>query len=385
MFYYLYELALTRAITKKSYQLVGSPVQLLPKSILNLIYAFRCSHVMKTGLSQNPTKPFQVIRDDGSILVLPPDLLEELSSIPGQIASPNEALEHDLLGPYTGLNLIIESRLHHSIVQRKLTPRLSLLTPELEKELVSAVEDIIPSCDDWTEVKMYQLLGKVSARMAARALVGPSLCRNKVWLDISVNYTEDHFYTIVILRLFPGWMRPVLCYLLPFYWKGKYHMRKAKNLLGPKLTELIRQNDAGQWSPDNKKKEDAHVLAWMIDTAKGDDRNVDTLAHLEVLLALASVYTTLLRMVNVLYDLTAKPEYFALLEQEIKTEAKNGWSPSSYANLHKLDSVLRESQRISPPTTLGMKRKFKTNYTFANGLHIPKDSYVCMPTHQSCQ
>ena len=143
---------------------------------------------------QFKNKAFQLIRNDGSIVVLPIDMLEELSSLPPTIASPHGALEHDLLGPYTGLNLILESRLHQSIVQRKLTPRLGLLTPDLEEELVTAFKDEFPPCKEWTEVQPYKLLAKVSARLSARALVGSSMCHNKTWLDISVNYTENRAY-----------------------------------------------------------------------------------------------------------------------------------------------------------------------------------------------
>ena len=81
--------------------------------------------------------------------------------------------------------------MHHSIVQRKLTPRLGALTPALEQELVAALDDYLPSSTNWTEIGIYQALGKVSARLSARTLVGSALCRNEIWLDISVNYVEN--------------------------------------------------------------------------------------------------------------------------------------------------------------------------------------------------
>lgn len=135
-------------------------------------------------------RAFQFIRNDGSVVVLPVNLIDELSSLPSTVASPNGALEHDLLGPYTGLKLILESRMHHSIVQRKLTPRLEILIPDFEDELVAAFKDIFPACAEWTEIMPYQILAKISARLSARALVGPLLCRNREWLNVSVNYTE---------------------------------------------------------------------------------------------------------------------------------------------------------------------------------------------------
>ena len=174
-------------------------------------------------------------------------------------------------------------------------------------------------------------------------------------------------------------MHCFLCYLLPTYWRGKYHVRSAKALLGPKIRDLLRKNTEGSWKPDSK--EDYNVLSWLADTAKGTDRDPEVLAHLEVLLALASVHTTLLRMVNVLYDLIANPEYFDELRAEIESNNQDGWNKSSYQRLEKLDSVLRESQRMSPPTVLGMKRLFRAPFTFSNGLHIPKGTYVCLPIY----
>ena len=169
--------------------------------------------------------------------------------------------------------------------------------------------------------------------------------------------------------------------LLPSYWRGQGYVRSAKALLGPAIHELLCKSDEGSWSSEDN-EDDSNVLSWLVDTAKGRDRSPETLAHVEVLLALASVHTTLLRMVNVLYDLTANPVYLKELQVEIEAEPENkqGWNVASYSHLQKLDSVLRESQRMSPPTILGMKRLFKQQHTFANGLQVPTGTYACLPT-----
>ena len=188
------------------------------------------------------------------------------------------------------------------------------------------------------------------------------------------------FRTVVLLRFFPAWLHPLLHRALPSYWYGQRYVRLAKDLLSPRIQKLLRRSDEGSWSPEDNET-DLNVLSWLADTAKGKDRDPETLAHVEVLLALASVHTTLLRMVNVLYDLAANPAYFEILQDEIKREAgsASGWTETSYLRLEKLDSVLRESQRMSPPTILGMKRVFMQPYQFSNGLHVPKGTYTCMP------
>lgn len=125
------------------------------------------------------------------MVILPANLIDELSSLHSSVASNHRALEKDLLGPYTGLDIILESRMHHTIVQRKLTPRLPLLTPALQDELTLAIEEFFPVCSEWTEMVPFNVLGQVAARLAARVTVGPAFCRDPKWLDISVNYTES--------------------------------------------------------------------------------------------------------------------------------------------------------------------------------------------------
>ena len=201
-------LAAKRQIRKRpELPVIGSPSTLVPWTILNFNFATNAAQLVENGYTkvglacvsnililthvQFKDQAYQLIRSDGSWVVLPQSLLGELSALPSSIASPSAALENDLLGPLTGLNLISETRLHQSIVQRKLTPRLGKITSGLEHELKSAFDEYFPSCNDWVEFKPYQLFGKVSARLSGRALVGSDLCRNATWLDISFNYTES--------------------------------------------------------------------------------------------------------------------------------------------------------------------------------------------------
>jgi ent-kaurene oxidase len=336
--------------------------------------------------------------------VLPLSLLEELSTLPTSVASAQGALEHDLLGQYTGLDMIIENRLHHTIVQRKLTPRMPLLMPRMEEALKEAFTQWFPQItidDGWVEFQPYQALGRISARIGAEAIVGPEFCKNEGWLDISFNYTESRefaskfegcdsfsltvhsvFRTIVVLRFLPGWAQGLVCYLLPSYWQGQKHIKNAQALLGPKIQDLMERNDAGKWMPSDDSADDLNILSWLSHMAKGRDRNPRVIAHVQVLVALAAVHTTLLRMVNVLYDVTAAgPELREELMSEIKLTPASEWDDALLNQLPRLDSVMRESQRISPPTTLGMKRLFKTSHTFQDGTHIPAGTYVCLPIH----
>lgn len=133
------------------------------------------------------------MREDARVLILPSSLLEELAAVPGRLATAHGALEHDLLGRYTGLDIVLKTRLHHSIVQRRLTPRLGLVTPQLEKALSDSFNQWFPNLEEntWTKFQPYQLLGKVTARFTAEALVNPEFSNDPMWLEIAVQYTEN--------------------------------------------------------------------------------------------------------------------------------------------------------------------------------------------------
>lgn len=43
------------------------------------------------------------------------------------------------------------------------------------------------------------------------------------------------------------------------------------------MEDLIQKNNEGSWSPQSTQR-DTNVLSWLVDAAKGQDRNADTLA-----------------------------------------------------------------------------------------------------------
>ena len=117
--------------------------------------------------------------------------MKEFANLPIHIASPQVALDHDLLGYYTGINLLLEDRLHSSIVQRKLTPNIPLLLPRIEEAVSAALGRSLPASGDWTEIQPYHALSLVAATVSAEALVGPEFSKNPIWLECSLNYTES--------------------------------------------------------------------------------------------------------------------------------------------------------------------------------------------------
>ncbi|KAI1370302.1 cytochrome P450 [Hypoxylon crocopeplum] len=367
------------------YPSVGTLDALIPTFIHNVIYAFYAGPLLERGYTKFRDSAFQLTRNNEPIIVLPHSLLEELASLPATVASPQAALRRDLLGHYTGVDQIVENNLHHYIVQRRLTPRIPRLIPAMERAVIAAFEKHFPNSDEWTEICPLQVIRPISAKVAADALVGPEFSDDPTWLDISVHYTEKVFATMAILRMFPTWVQWAIAPLLPTARAPQRYLRRTKRLLGPRIAKLIMLGDDAGWEPSDDSPYDTNLLAWLASSARGRNRDPDVIAQALVLVALASVHTTLLRMVSVLYDVTAAGS--GLRDQlvneiaAIAAAGPGGWGSDAYGRLHKLDSVLRESQRMSPPVVTGMKRVFARAHTFGDGTHVPAGAYACMPVH----
>lgn len=90
-----------------------------------------------------------------------------------------------------------------------------------------------------------------------------------------------------------------------------------------------------------------------------------------------------MQFMHVLFDLAAHPDYLDELRKEIRNtySEDGGWKKSSYSKLRKMDSLLRECQRFSPPSVLSMHRIMEESHTLSDQTKLPKGAHVCMATH----
>ena len=211
--YYLFELWSVSRILVDGLPIAGRQSRLLPQSVLNLLFAFNGPSIVgeayeRVGLRfletpkllNTPTayifefkhRAFQLIRGDGNVIVLPVDMLDEFASLPESVATAQAGIEHDLLGHLNGLGIGKETKILRTIVQRKVTPNIGRLTPEIEDEARAVFKVTIPNCDNgWIEIMPYRTLARVAARLAARVLVGKPDCRDPRWIETAIAYTEN--------------------------------------------------------------------------------------------------------------------------------------------------------------------------------------------------
>ena len=161
-----------------------------------------------------------------------------------------------------------------------------------------------------------------------------------------MNYAGNVTLTFGIIRLFPLFMRPLAALLVPAVWNVQTNLRLAKKALIPIIDQ---RREAEKNNPHFQKPDD--FLQWMMDAAVGDEGQSEKLAHRQLIVFLGAAHTSTMVGTNACYDLAAMPEYVEPLREEISglLNQDGGWGPNTPSKMRKMDSFLRESQRVNPP------------------------------------
>ena len=194
-------------------------------------------------------------------------------------------------------------------------------------------------------MNINEILLKIIGQATNRVLLGDPDCYDERWAKASVTYAENATLTIGLLRLLPSFIRPLAALLLPPALKVHTNIQLAKEALIPIIE---RRREAEKITVDYRKPDD--YLQWIMDAATGDDVRSDKLAHRVLLVFIGAAHTSTMAGTHVFYDLCAMPQYFEPLREEISSILREdgGWGPNTFAKMRKMDSFLRESQRISP-------------------------------------
>ena len=322
-----------------------------PTFWVRLRFSNNAWQIITDGYNKYKDSMFWIRRNDRDILILSNKYVDELRAIPEERLSVVEADVENLKGPY-GLDVILRSDLHTRSLHQKMSPNLQAYVDVIKNELAYAMETEAPNSDEWTEVPITDLLLRIIARISARFIVGPSLCRNEAWLRVSTEVGMNVFTTVLILRRIPPFLhllRPLIVRCLPSWYRLHENLRVARTLIAPILENNALKKSTGETSDDEPA---VPLLFWMAENASNElEHDPINLAHRMIFLGLGSIHTTASQAAHAVHDLTARPELLGPLRQELEKVliTDGAWKKSAMTKLLKLDSFLSESQRMNPP------------------------------------
>lgn len=303
------------------------------------------------------------------VFITSPEALKEIKD--SEYFSFTAAMDERISLEYTMSKDLTSHPYHIEIITKNFTHSV---LPETVDEFATAFEEHTTIGPEWTGVDNSKLMLNCISRATNRLLIGPPLCRKQDYLDRVVEFTTRMSRAGQIIDMYPWFLKSIVS---KFVINRDEALHKVVTDIGPifearreKLREFGNQwtdrpNDAIQW----------------ITEAAPPNASIEDLCLRILFLNLASIHTTSKTMAHVLFDLAAFPEYQDPLREEIETVLRKfgGWKKQAFTHMRKLDSVLRESQRMNGVVIASVTRKARVPYTMCDSTYLPKGTWIFSP------
>nr|Q6Q879.1 RecName: Full=Cytochrome P450 monooxygenase sirE; AltName: Full=Sirodesmin biosynthesis protein E [Plenodomus lingam]AAS92549.1 SirE [Plenodomus lingam] len=274
---------------------------------------------------------------------------------------------------YTVTLVANETDHHATVVQALLRRHIGDITPGTTQEIENALETVCGQSKEWSSTSLAAIIIAVVARSTSRLLVGPSLCRNNDYINLCIEYATEMESSAAKIRALVPFLRPLIA---PYYCRRLAELRK---LAHAHIAPLL----AGPDSAPKEKNASSQYTAvqWLAQKLRGvpeetEERQVARIMFLNVI----SIFTVMMASLNVLYDILARPDVKRALLEEIAEVSGGkgdlGLGDVEFERLRRLDSCIRESQRLNPTNWIILEGQAQKDLTFSTGLCVEKGSYL---------
>ncbi|KAJ7103682.1 cytochrome P450 [Mycena crocata] len=300
--------------------------------------------------------------------------IAEVIAAPEDVLSFQHGAEDIIQGDYTMGPELTSNPYHQHTIRTHLTRNLGRCFPDVRDEIVSAFDEVLKlEGNDWKPISVLPNIMQVVARTSNRIFVGVPLCRNQEYLDLAISYTVTVFTRGQLIAMVPKILKPILA---PLISTRRSTRRRALKFLAPVINDRLAKEAAlgKDWAD---KPND--FISWLLEGAEGSERRAPEISQRLLTTNMAAIHTSSNALTAALFDLTTYPEHILPMREEAERVIRaEGWTKNALGSMHKIDSFLRESQRLTGIGPLGLMRKVvgKEGFTFSDGTHIPRGSFL---------
>ncbi|KAI0540062.1 cytochrome P450 [Xylaria digitata] len=339
-------------------------------------WMFNADTLVKDSYGKFRDSVYQIRSTEGVRTIIPPTLVGELKGLPEDTLSAKTAVSEAMLSEYTHLSADAHSDILTLLLKTKATHNLQRMISVLREEFQFILATEFPACEDWTPFRIQPFMVRAVSRLSGRAFVGSSLSRSEEWMSVSVNFAITAFIAVTKLQFFPPWMRPTAQYLVSELRTIRKDLAKAQALLEPLIEERLSRADM----PGSDKPDD--FIQWLSDALPDEEkRNYFIQAKMQLLLSASSIHTTSNLTTDCIYDLAVHQEMQDVLREEAMEvfAEEDAWERrDSIAKLKKMDSFIKESQRLSGNITSFIRKVMKP-IDLSDGTHLPSGTSLLTP------
>ncbi|KAL7271521.1 hypothetical protein RUND412_005713, partial [Rhizina undulata] len=314
------------------------------------------------------------------VFITDPKHIDELKRAPEESLSFMQAARKMTAAEYTTNPDNRDDGFLHPIIQKSLTNQLSAILNDVSEEASMAFNENLKLTrgTDWTKVKVVDVMVKVISQTTNRMFVGLPLCRNKEFLSICLRYATRASTTGQILDMSPRIFRPFIAwYLLNRTQRLKELMVFLSPIFDERKEKMRTLGDKWTDKPNDS-------IQWVLEEAKGTHMDTNEKMSLQIMLInFAATHTTSMSIAHALYDLAVHPQFIPEIREEIKAvlEEEGGWTKQGLTKMKKLDSALKESQRMNGIARITMTRICMKPFQFTGSKTVfPTGTFIGAPT-----
>ncbi|KAF4633486.1 hypothetical protein G7Y89_g4629 [Cudoniella acicularis] len=342
------------------------------------------------GTLKYPDTPF-ILALSPPMVILPISLMNEVRNLPDHIVSFMGEVRRMFMSRHTGIG---EERPEvTAAVKVDLTRHIASLLSGLQDEARYALNQEFGPCEDWTPIAPYGKLARIVALLSGRVFVGRPLSREEEWIDSTTKFAADCAASRLATLKWKIWLRPFVAPFIPEIRRLNRHKSRGAQLLAPILKECLAKAQNEKPQDDDFEDEQGVFISWILSHTHHKERaDPLVLANNQMMLSFAAIHTTTMAVCHAVYDIACRPEYIEPLREEInKVLQEDGYDidgegflqlkKTSMSKLRKLDSFLKETQRLSPPGFISNVRLVHTDLTLPTGHTLPKGTRFALPSY----
>lgn len=340
------------------------------------------------GISKYPNTPFYLPLYP-PLLIVPKSVIQDIKSYSDEEASFEAFLKDTLHPKLTGVGNVEPIMI--SVVKNDISRQVASSLAYLQDEAAYSFKQQLGPCEDWTSFVLYPKVAEIVALVSSRVFVGRPLSRDKEWVSATINYTFEAMKAKNAIPKLPGWILSIIGPHIKEV-KSLHKFREhASDLMKPILdAQLAKEGNEKLYSEEGD--EAGNGISWILARMGAEERrDPKKLANQMLGLSFAAIHTTTNTSVQAILDLATYREYIPILTDEIdKVILEDGYDisddgvlrmrKSSMPKLAKLDSFLKESQRVNPLGLISHSRRVVTDLTLSCGHTVPKGTDIAIPS-----
>ncbi|KAI3536949.1 cytochrome P450 [Colletotrichum paranaense] len=324
-------------------------------------------------------------------IILPQSLTKWLLEYPDSVVSAHEAHNDVLYSDYNFLGKVYADDVWHTLVIHKsLARHLSTLIPAIEEEVSVAVDEAFgTNTEDWKTLNLWDAWLTIVPPVTNRMLVGEGVCRTKEFCKAMVSFVDQVILNCFALHMVPQTILPILGPLiaLPNWWLWRKASKHSLPVIRKRLDDMAKKEAGDPAYESWVAPED--FITWDIRMAKAEKKffELDPYVISKRLLPIqfAAIHTTVITGHSIVLDLLSSDPAKGYIEgireeaERVLREEGGSWTKNGLSRLYRLDSAIRESQRLSNFSCTLMERKVIAKEGITNeqeGWHLPRGTFL---------